>query len=274
MSHLKCDEVNDMSKVSKIFRRFIPQLLHMIVLPIFFFAFMLVYRPFNSVEFFGGEWFGVHLTISSCIVLLCIIIMRLLYYYLPLRLNYSLYIAWCFFEMVFTSFFVTLYIWLVGQKPLPYFEYYFVSFQYLSTTLVFPYIILALSQRLYEYMNTEPGAQSLQRMRFYDDKHNLKMVLLPEALMYIAAEENYVNIFYTENDKVRKYVLRSSMKALDEMCQDNGMIRCHRSYYINPKHIRVLRKDKEGMVSAELEAKETLKVPVSKRYYDRLSEML
>ena len=63
-----------MSQVSKIFRRFIPQFLHMIVLSIFFFAFMLIYRPANCVEFMGGEWFGVHLTICSCIVFLSAII--------------------------------------------------------------------------------------------------------------------------------------------------------------------------------------------------------
>ncbi len=264
-----------MSKVSKIFRRFVPQLLHMIVLPLFFFSFMLIYRPFNSEEFFGGEWFAVHLTITSCIVFMGAVLMRLLYYYLPLGLNYTLYIFWCLAEVIFISFFVALYVWLIGQEPLPYFEYFFTSFQYLSTILVFPYSILAISQRLYEYINlAEVDSPTQQRMRFYDDKHNLKIVLLPDALLYIAAEENYVNIYYNENEKVRKYVLRASMKSLDEVCQDNGMIRCHRSYYINPKHIKVLRKDKEGLVSAELESREDIRIPVSKKYCDRLSEML
>ncbi len=264
-----------MSKVSKIFRRFNPQLLHMIVLPTFFFAFMIVYRPFNTMEFFGGEWFAVHIVISACIVLVGTILMRLLYYYLPLRLNYTLYIFWCLLEVVFNSFFVALYAWLIAQRPAHYFEYYFTSFQYLSTVLIFPYAILALSQRLYELVNmpdTETASQS--RMRFYDNKHNLKMVLLPEAFLYIVAEENYVNIFYSENDKLRRYVLRSSMKALDELCQDHGMVRCHRSYYVNPKHVKVLRKDKEGVIFAELESSEMIRIPVSKRYYNRLSEML
>ncbi len=265
-----------MSQVSRIFRRFIPQLLHMIVLPLFFFAFMIIYRPFNAVDFFGEDWFAVHLTISSSIVLLCMILMRLLYYYLPLRLNYPLYITWCFSEVIFSSFFVALYIWLVMQRPMPYFEYYFVSFQYLSTTLIFPYVILALSFRLHEFQNApaEPGLKSQQRMRFYDDKHNLKIVLTAEAVLYITAEENYVNIFYTENGKLKNYVLRSSMKALDELCQINGLTRCHRSFYVNPLHITVLRKDKEGVVYAELDNVDAMHIPVTKRYYNHLSEML
>lgn len=264
-----------MSQVSRIFRRFVPQLLHMIVLPIFYFSFMLIYRPFNSVEFLGSEWYGVHLTISSCIVFLSSIIVRLLYYYLPMKINYSLYIFWCLGEIIFNSFFVALYLWLVLHKPVPYFEAFAISFQYLSLTLVIPYVILGISLRLYEYHSkTDDSSSSIQRMRFYDEKHNLKIVLMPEAVLYITAEENYVNIFYTENGKLRNYVLRSSMKAIDELCQDNGMIRCHRSYYVNPSHVKVLRKEKEGVIYAELDAKDVMNIPVTKRYYDRLSEML
>ncbi len=265
-----------MSQISPVFRRFIPQLLHMILLPLFFFTFMMIYRPFNTEDFLGSEWLGVHLTISSCIVMLCVIIMRLLYYYLPLRLNYSLYILWCFSEVVFSSFFVTLYVWLVQMKPMPYFELFSISFQFLSTVLIFPYVILALSLRLHELLtkSDEITAGESSKIRFYDEKHNLKLVLLDQSILYITAEENYVNIFYIENGKLRNYVLRSSMKALDEICQDHGMVRCHRSFYVNPKHVTVLRKEKEGVVFAELDAKDAVSIPVTKRYYAQLSEML
>ena len=265
-----------MSQVSKIFRRFVPQILHMVVLPVFYFAFILIYRPFNCADFMGGEWFGVHLTICSCIVFLSAILVRLLYYYLPMKINYSLYIFWCLGEIIFMSFFVALYIWLVRHKPMPYFEAFTTSFRFLFLTLSIPYVILAMALRLYEYHNKLEDSQSnsVHRMRFYDDRHNLKIVLMPDAILYISAEENYVNIFYTDNGRVKSYVLRSSMKALDELCQDHGLVRCHRSYYINPSHIKVLRKDKECIVYAELDVMNVMDIPVTKRYYDRLSEML
>lgn len=265
-----------MANVATIFRRFIPQLLHMIVLPIFFFTFMLVYRPFSSMDFLGHEWYGVHLTIASCIIFLCVVVIRLLYYYLPLRINYTLYTFWCLAEIIFTSFFVALYFWLVLHRSIPYFESLAVAFQYLFLTLAIPYSILALAIRVYQYHEKtgEDESPSLQRMRFYDERHNLKIVLTPESIIYITAEENYVNIFYVENGKVRKYVLRSSMKALDELCQDHGLVRCHRSYYVNPSHVRVLRKDREGVIYAELDLGEEMHIPVTKTYYNRLAEML
>ena len=265
-----------MAQIASIFRKFVPQLLHMIILPLFFFTFNLIYRPMGIEAFLGREWFGVHLTIISCIVMFSAVIARTSYYFIPMRINYTLYVFWCLGEIIFTSFFVALYIWLVLGKSMAYYEFVKTSFQYLFLSQIFPYAILALSMRIYEYHNREISGHDTtqQRMRFYDNMHNLKIVLTPSAVLYISAEENYVNIFYMENGKIREYSLRSSMKALDELCQDNGLIRCHRSYYINPAHVKVLRKDRDGIMYAEMDADDTRHIPVSKTYYGRLSDML
>lgn len=261
--------------IPRIFRRFIPQLLHMIVLPAFFFAFMLAYRPFNSVEYLGEGWFGVHVTIISCIILVSTVLMRLLYYFLPLKLNYTLYVFWCIAEIIFTAFFSALYIYLVLDKKMAYFEALATSLQYISLVNVIPYSVLALSMRIVDYSQKETEPEhNVQRMRFYDEKHNLKIVLQPASILYIGADENYVNIYYSENGKVRTYVLRNSMKAIDEICQDHGLLRCHRSYYVNPSHVKVLRKDREGVVYAELDAPEIMHIPVTKTYYARLADLL
>lgn len=265
-----------MGHVPKVFKQFIPQLLHVVVLPIFFFVFILVYRPFEVHSLLGHEWFGVHLTIVTCIVLLSAILMRLVYYFLPVNLNYPLYILWCIGEIAFMSFFAALYLYLVLGKPLPYFEVMTVAFKCMFFTLILPYVGLGMALRIYDYHESaaHPEDHSIQRMRFYDSMRNLKIVLMPQSVLYIAAEENYVIIYYTENERVKEYVLRSSMKAIDEVCQDNGLIRCHRSYYINPAHVKVLRKDKDGVMYAELNADNLRNIPVSKTYYSRLSEML
>lgn len=265
-----------MTSVPSIFRRPSSQFLHIVVLPIFFFVFMLSYRAFDITELLQYEWFGVHLTIMSCIVLLCVALMRAVFYFLPVNVNYPLYILWCLAEIIFCSFFTALYLWLVLHKPMPYFDVLASSLQYLFFTLIYPYVIIALSLRVNDYhvKLSNPETYSPNRMRFYDSQHNLKLVLMPESILYIAAEENYVTIYYVEREKVREYVLRSSMKALEELCQENGLVRCHRSYYINPTHVKVLRKDKDGIMYAELNADGVRQIPVSKTYYARLSEML
>ena len=265
-----------MASVSSIFRKFVPQLLHALVLPIFFFAFMLIYRPLGVYEYLGSEWFAVHLTIVCCIVFLAEILIRLLYYFLSLRISYTVYAFWCLAEVLFMTFFVALYLWLALHRELHYFEVVSTSFKYLSLVLVIPYTILALSLRVHEYHKEKlnPDEKSVQRMRFYDEKHNLKIVLTPDSVLYISAEQNYVTIVYTDNGTEREYTLRNSMKAIDEICQDNGLVRCHRSYYINPSFVRVLRKDKEGVIYAEMDSKGTVRIPVSKKFYGQLSDLL
>ena len=265
-----------MAIVSKVFRRFVPQLLHTLVLPIFFFAFMLIYRPFGVYEYLGHEWFAVHLTIVSCIIFLAEIITRLVYYFLLKRINYTVYSFWCLTEVLFMTFFVALYLWLALHRELYYFEVVSTTFKYLSLVLVIPYSILALSLRVYEYHDAanNPEDYNTQRMRFYDEKHNLKIVLTPDSILYISAEQNYVSIVYNDNGTEREYTLRNSMKAIDEICQDNGLVRCHRSYYINPSYVRVLRKDKEGVIFAEMDSKGMIRIPVSKKFYNHLSDLL
>lgn len=259
-----------------LFRKFNPQLLHVIVLPLFFFIFLLIYHPFDVDSYLGSEWFAVHITMISCVILLCTIISRLLFYFLPLRPNLAIYIFWCLIEVLFSSLFVALYLWLAVHREADYFQVVSTSIEYLFFTLIIPYVILTLSLRVYEYNNklSNPDENATSRMRFYDDRHNLKFVVNPDSLLYIAAEENYVSIFYLENSKEKSYVLRSSMKAIETLCVDNGMVRCHRSFYVNPSHVSVLRKDKEGIMYAELDAKDSRRIPVSKSYYKILSEKL
>ena len=267
-----------MNAFPAVFRQFIPQLLHMIVLPVFFFIFVLIYKPVDATSMLGSSYYGVHITLLSCIILLSTAIIRLAYYYLPMKLNYTLYIFWCLAEMIFMSFFAALYVWLVLYPDSPYFEILTSSFTLISLTLVIPYAILGLSLRVWDYhqksINAADDNASNRRMRFYDEKHNLKIVLNADSILYISAEENYVHIWYMENSKVRSYVLRSSMKAIEELCLDKGLVRCHRSFFINPLHVKVLRKEHEGVVFAELDANDVRHIPVTKRHYDRLAELL
>ena len=203
---------------SGLFRRFIPQLLHIIVLPLFFFCFMLIYKPLDIVEYFGNEWFAVHLTIVSCIILLCIIITRLLFYYLPIRLNIATYIFWCLMEVICFSLFVALYLWLALHRTSPYFEVVATSFKYIFLTSVIPYSILALSLRVNEYKLKfdNPEENNSQRMRFYDSRHNLKFVVNPDSLLYCCRGKLYKYLLSREQ---KREMLRP--EEFDEVCRGN-----------------------------------------------------
>ena len=62
--------------------------------------------------------------------------------------------------------------------------------------------------------------------------------------------------------------------SIEELMDKHGIIRCQRSYFVNPRHVTVLRRDKEGFIQAELDVANSQQVPVSPKYYEQLSKML
>ena len=64
------------------------------------------------------------------------------------------------------------------------------------------------------------------------------------------------------------------MRALEEALERHGLVRCHRSFFLNPAHVELVRKDAIGFALAQLDREEVKQIPVSKRYYDALTTLL
>lgn len=266
-----------MAKISDIFYRFNVQMLYALMIPFSFLVFVLIYRPFEFNHFLdmGRGLYAFNLAIVSSIVLVTLLITRITLYSLRghLQLSMGWYIFWCCMEVVIISHFMTLYLWLMMRQTMPYLEVLGEVVYAMAFILVFPYVIIGLSLKLGEKIPmSEPDMAT--RVRFLDSHGNLKLVAQARNVLYISAEENYVSITYLDKEKEKNYVLRNSMKNLEEMCQRYGLIRCHRSYIINKDHVKSLRKDKEGYIVAELDSAEKPHIPVSKNYYDTLAAML
>ncbi len=76
-------------------------------------------------------------------------------------------------------------------------------------------------------------------LKFYDGHKQLKLTIDPSAVMFIAADGNYIKITYLENERVRVPQLRNSMKSFEADAAKHGFVRCHRSYYVNPRRIKL-----------------------------------
>ena len=62
------------------------------------------------------------------------------------------------------------------------------------------------------------------------------------------------------------------MKIIEESYPESGLIRCHRSYIINFKKVKILRKEKDGLF-LELDSDEIADIPVSKTYVDEMIKL-
>jgi hypothetical protein len=106
---------------------------------------------------------------------------------------------------------------------------------------------------------------------FYDDKGILKFSIKKENLLYIESAENYVNICYLNKGKVSKYLLRDTLKKMEENFSGTEIIRCHRSYIVNFEKVKVIRKDRDGL-NLEFDNPFVTDIPVSKTYVNAVMQ--
>lgn len=109
-------------------------------------------------------------------------------------------------------------------------------------------------------------------INFSDEKGILRMSLRQEDLLYLKSADNYVYIYYLNNKKeIVNYLLRNTLKNIEEQSSNMGLIRCHRFYMVNSNNVKLLRKTKDGLL-LELDTDILCEIPVSKTYLSAVSD--
>ena len=257
---------------------------------VFAFTFILIFAPYGTPKFEAvdsKETFAAHAALVSAIGLVVLIISRLVMFLVCKKnglIHYATYIAWILVEVVAISLFCNLYAWLVGKVHyglhIGYFQIIGDTFLYCSSILAIPYIITTLFFELADrdmYIErfrkrlgvTAEKDEKTQQLLFTDEKGNLKLSVHIDSLFYIEAADNYVNICYKNKERTTKFCLRNTLKNIETMDFSEDLVRCHRSYIINFKKVKILRKEKTGLF-VELDDKDIPDIPVSKTYAQQL----
>lgn len=116
--------------------------------------------------------------------------------------------------------------------------------------------------------NRDTGLKSKPLIAFHDEKGDLKLSIMLENLLYIESADNYANICYLNKSEISHFLLRNSLKWMEEQySSDTPLTRCHRSYIVNMDKVKILKKIKGGIM-LELDVERAPDIPVSKTYYD------
>jgi DNA-binding LytR/AlgR family response regulator len=148
-----------------------------------------------------------------------------------------------------------------------------------ALVLLLPYSVLWLyfswrdkKEQIERLADYPPSLESTRNMiPFYDDKGILKFSIKKENLLYLESAENYVNICYLNKGKVSKYLLRDTLKKIEENFSGTEIIRCHRSYMVNFEKVKVIRKDRDGL-KLEFDNPSVTDIPVSKTYINTVMQ--
>lgn len=249
-------------------------LAHVIGLPLFYLAFILMYDSGWISAFMNGDQgrivFNTLMVMSILIGVMCVSRIPITALRKQVTFAWWQYIVWCLIEITIFSAFAALYMALSLKSG--YFPALGMCFRISFAILPYPYLLLALFSASIRPDKKEAAEEDL--VRFADSTGRLKLVIAHDVILYVEAQENYVSIHYMEGEKLKEYSLRQSMRGIEELMEKHGIIRCQRSYFVNPLHVKVLRRDKEGFIQAELDVPNSKPVPVSPKYYEQLSNLL
>jgi hypothetical protein len=250
---------------------------------LFALVFINIYSPFGA-----DKWFTLtrleFFTYSSLIILtgvMVVVISRIIMYHVCRKrdINYIHYLIWIGAEILSMASFYALFQKFALNDSREFIDLVKLSTRNTALVLLLPYSIswLYLSWRdktvMIDRMGeiTSVSGSAREMIPFYDDKSVLKFSLRKENLLFLESTENYISICYLNNGKISKYLLRDTMKRMEEKFAGTDIIRCHRSYMVNFGKIKVIRKEKDGL-KLDFGNTQIPDIPVSRTYVENVME--
>lgn len=245
-------------------------------------VFINIYQPFGS-----KNWFQIsdvkYFLFSSLIILtgvLVVVISRIIMYYFSKNhdLLISQYAMWVLGEIIAMSLFYTILETFAFNDTRSFKEMMKQSTINTSLVLLLPYSTIWLYFSLKDKnKKLKELSQELEVMEqpvkgilnFFDEKKELRLSVFSEQVLWIEAADNYVKIQYLNKGKVSAFMVRNTLKVIEESLINTSMVRCNRSTIINFDHVIILKKEKEGILLG-LDKEFIPDIPVSKTYAERV----
>ena len=206
--------------------------------------FILVYNPLNIENFYintrigalvSVKWAGL---IGSATLIISQFLLRPLF-----RLDHQstgTFILWSFFELVFISVVIFLFF---GERGRPLMDEFLLTTKQTIMLAIVPYSIACLLILLWQLSNKENQIRSEQPnsstlLMISDENDRNSFFINPNDILYLKADDNYVQVYSIHDEIIEKRLVRNRLKAIEEQVESSFLLRIHRSYMINPTKIR------------------------------------
>jgi hypothetical protein len=249
---------------------------------LFALVFINIYQPFDSRNWFpiSEEMF---LVFSSLVILtgvLVVLISRVIMYHYARRngLFFWQYALWILVEIFAMAMFYTLFQSIILDDKRLFSDMLRQSIINTSLVLLLPYSILWLyfalkdrNKRLATLSNKEmeEGHSGKQMFNFRDEKKDLRFSVVSEQVLWIEAADNYVKIHYQNKGKPATFMVRNTLKKIEDDFFSTTLVRCNRSVIVNFDRVKILRKEQGGFFLS-LDSEAAPDILVSKTYADKV----
>lgn len=251
---------------------------------IFALVFINVYQPLNSRSWVNDISDLRYFIYSSILILVgmsVVAVSRIIMYVSVVKHCHSLslggYIGWIVVEVLGMSIFYCLIEIFLLNDTRDFVNLFKISIVNTSLVLLLPYSVLWLYFSWRDKVHRLEELKSMRRqmndtfydnnpmVKFTDEKGNVRCSVKQQDLLYIQGADNYITIYYSDKDKLSHFMVRSSLKQIEQEMKLRNIIRCHRSYMVNYNRIKVLERTRDGVV-ARLDFESQIEIPVSKSY--------
>ncbi len=239
--------------------------------------FLNLYTPFGVATWFEVSKPTLFIYASGVILagVLVVALSRVIMYHSVrrgLQLRVWHYLVWVAAEIVSMALFFTLFEIVILDDTRPFPDLLGKSVLNTSLTLILPYIMLWLyfswhdsKLRLNGLKEHADGQGQKPMVPLRDEKGVLRMSLKRSDILYMQGSDNYVTVWYQAQNKVTRFMLRNTLRTMEDELKQESVIRCHRSYLVNIEKVKLIRREKEGL-ALELDSTPPSTVPVSRTY--------
>lgn len=242
------------------------------VVLIFSIFFLNVFEPFNIGRWYSDSGVIKFLRLSSYGFVVALVFLLTQF---PLRKMFNKqkfdlksYLLWLLLEIALIS---LVYIFLYGN-PVGNFKNDFIfSLKYTLLGICLPYSFAVL---VIYYKNQRSEIQMLkskmkpshqkQLLSFHDENDKIRFSVLAKDLLLLESADNYISVFYLLENKVQRTLLRNTLKNMENLLIESGIIRCHRSHMVNMQNVEFVQKNGKKLI---LKIKHMEReIPVSQKY--------
>jgi len=248
------------------------KLLLISVVLVFSVLFLNIFEPWNIGRWYSDSGFIQFLRLSSYGFVVALVF---LFTQFPLRKIFKTehftvksYILWLIIEISFIS---LVYIFLYGNPIGNFLNDLLFSLKYsiLGICLPYSFAILVIYYRKQkeeiEELQTKASQPSGNKLiSFKDENGKIRFSVLSKDLLFLESTDNYVSVFYISECKIKRMLLRNTLKNLEQELKTHTIIRCHRSFMVNTQSIEFMnKKGKKLTIKVKLYEKN---LPVSQKY--------
>ena len=273
------------------------QITMIIFVPIFALLFISIYSPFDFDRIDTDTRFLAWLNISRELVVQLITIFLIMIgmavaavsrwlmaiYARRHSISYVTYIAWIACEILAMSVIFTLAAVLFTDTEKGVVTLFRNSLVKTFLILLIPYTMcyiyfiwqerVAQLRSLRERLAEDETALQNAYVQIFDNKGEMRLSVRREHLLLIESADNYICVWYINNNSPKKVLVRNTLKHIAEQLSSTHIQQCHRSYMVNLDLVKVMRREKEGMF-IEFGIAGVPDVPISKTYSDSVKKWL